>query len=122
MLIYEVNLEVDEEINYKVAGWLTEHIEKMLKIKGFQVAQWFFRLPEDEGRSDKKTLWTIQYLVEDRASLDDYLKNQAETIRSEAVQLFGDKLSANRRILQLLQVAGFPLEATQAPSVSTANQ
>jgi hypothetical protein len=111
MLIYEVNLELDEDINFKVAGWLTEHIDKMLAFKGFKVAQWFFRRPEDEGRPDtKKTLWTIQYLVEDRASLDAYLNEHAEKMRADAVNQFGDKLSANRRVLNLLSVAGLPFE------------
>jgi hypothetical protein len=57
MLLYEVNMEVSESINYKVAGWLTEHLQIMLKRKGFQALQWFFRLPQDEQRAgENKTL------------------------------------------------------------------
>ena len=111
LLIYEVNLEVDEDINFKVAGWLTEHINKMLTFKGFNMAQWFFRKPEDEGRPHiNKTLWTIQYLVEDRASLDAYLNEHAPTMREETVNKFGDKITSTRRVLQLLTVAGLPPE------------
>src|SRR5271170_1524011 len=115
MLIYEVNLEVDEDINYKVAGWLSGHIEKMLTLKGFKVANWFFRKPEDENsKVTNKILWTIQYVVEDRPSLDNYLKEHAEQIRKEVNDQFGEKIQANRRVLYLLNILGSPndLEAS----------
>jgi hypothetical protein len=109
MLIYEVNLEVDEDINYRYAGWLPEHINKMLKFKGFQAAYWFFRKPEDEGRKPTaKTLWTIQYVVQDRQCLDEYLTNHANGMRKEALDNFGTKFKAERRILNLLSAAGLP--------------
>jgi len=111
MLIYEVNLEVEEEINYKVAGWLTEHIQKVLTFKGFKVAYWFFRMAEDEDcKTTNKTLWTIQYVIEDRASLDAYLTNHAPHVRKEATDRFGDKVNATRRILNLLNIVGLPAE------------
>ncbi len=111
MLIYEVNLEVEEEINYKVAGWLTGHIEKMLTLKGFKVAYWFFRKGEDENnQTTNKTFWTIQYVVEDRASLDVYFNNNAPQMRKEASDQFGDKIIATRRILYLLNVLGMPAD------------
>ena len=106
MLLYEVNMEVSESINYKVAGWLTEHLQIMLKRKGFQALQWFFRLPQDEQREqDNKTLWTLQYLVEDRACLDEYLAHEDETIR-ELKTKFGEDVHVSRRVLNLLRVAG----------------
>jgi hypothetical protein len=111
MLIYEVNLEVEEDINYKVAGWLTETIQKILTFKGFKIAYWFFRKGEDEASNlGNKTLWTIQYIVEDRTSLDKYLNEQAPKIRTEANDRFGDKMQASRRILNLLNVVGLPEE------------
>ncbi len=116
MLIYEVNLEVAEDINYKVAGWLAGHIDKMLTFKGFKVAYWFFRKPEDENsKTTNKILWTIQYIVEDRPSLDEYLQQHAEQIRKEANEQFGDKMRAERRVLYLLNIVGSP-EALDAVS------
>ncbi len=120
MLIYEVNIEVDESINYKVAGWLTEHISKMLEYKGFKAAQWFFRLPEDEDRKpDGKTLWSIQYLVENKELLQDYLQNHAQKNHQEAIDQFGDKFSATRRVLNLLSVLGSPYDEPESASSST---
>jgi hypothetical protein len=119
MLIYEVNLEVDEDINYKVAGWLSAHIEKMLTFPGFKVAYWFFRQPEDENSTViNKILWTIQYIVEDRPSLDKYLKEHAKEIRKEAHEQFGEKMQASRRVLHLLNILGSP-EAVEASSSNT---
>src|SRR5271168_3942439 len=108
MLIYEVNLEVDEDINYKVAGWLTEYVQEAVKGKGFQALQWFFRLPGDEGRdaSEKKTLWTLQYLIDDRSSLDDYLKEQEPKIKQKLHDQYGEKVIYSRRVLNLLRLAG----------------
>ena len=111
MLIYEVNLEVDEEINYKMAAYLQEHLQKMLTFKGFRTAYWFFRRPEDEPDAHpEKTLWTIQYVVESREDLDDYLANHAEAMRGETNERFADKFKATRRILNLLGVAGLSSE------------
>lgn len=114
MLIYEVNLDVDDEVKFSFAGWLPEHIQAMLKIEGFQVAYWFFRKPEDEGMQDRtRTLWTIHYVIEERRHLDDYLSNKAEMMRKEAVERFGDKFIASRRILHLLSAAGQPFDEIQ---------
>jgi hypothetical protein len=109
MLIYEVNLEVEEEISHKVAGWLLDHIQQMLENKGFKAGYWFFRRFEDEGREpEAKTLWTIQYVIEDRADLEAYLTNKAAATRQEAVDKFGDKMVASRRVLNLLNAIGGP--------------
>ncbi|MBX9696435.1 MAG: DUF4286 family protein [Cyanobacteria bacterium] len=107
MIIYEVNLEVDDDINHKMAGWLPGHIEKLCTMKGFNGAHWYFRRPEDEGKQTGRTLWTIHYLVESRQDLDNYLNGHAESMRQEAFDKFGDKFSASRRILNLLTIAGY---------------
>lgn len=115
MLIYEVNLEVDEEINYKVAAFLQGHIEKMLSFKDFRTAYWYFRRPEDEdGSPPGKTLWTIQYVIDSREGLDDYLNNHAQRMRAETSEQFGDKINATRRILNLLGVAGLSMDSTES--------
>ncbi len=107
MIIYEVNLEVDEDIDYKMAGWLPEHIQKLLSFSGFKSAYWYFRTPEDEGLVEAgKTLWTIHYVIESRQHLDAYLNGPAEQVRAEALEKFGDKFRATRRILNLLAMAG----------------
>ncbi len=109
MLIYEVNLEVDEDINHKMAAFLQEHLQKMLDFKGFKSAYWYFRRPEDEEREPTHTLWTVQYVVDSQNDLDDYLNNHAQNMRSETDALFQGQYRATRRILHLLGVAGLKL-------------
>ena len=106
MVIYEVNLTVDEDIAASYAGWLTEHVREMVTFKGFGSAQWFFRLDDEEELpvTDKK-LWTIQYLIDNVDSLNDYLQNHAERVRRESAERFGDKFTAQRRILHLYSIA-----------------
>ncbi len=106
MLIYEVNLEVDEEINYKMAAFLQDHLQEMLEFKGFKSAYWYFRRPEDEQCRPTHTLWTIQYVVESQDDLDNYLNNHAQTMRSATDALFEGRYKATRRILHLLAAAG----------------
>ncbi|MBI5172405.1 MAG: DUF4286 family protein [Candidatus Obscuribacter sp.] len=107
MIIYEVNLEVDESIKFKYAGWLPAHIEKMMTMPGFMNAYWFFREPQFEGKDPNKTLWTIQYFLKDQESLDQYLNNQAKAMRQEALDLFGaEHFKAERRVLYPLAGAG----------------
>jgi len=111
MLIYEVNLTVDDDVAAAYAGWLSEHIQKVMTIKGFSGAQWFFRVPGEEGleNSDKKH-WTVHYMVESQEDLDNYLANHAPKIRQEATDLFGGKFTIERRVLHLLSVAVSPDE------------
>jgi hypothetical protein len=109
MLIYEVNLEVDEAVNFRCAGWLPERIQKMLEFKGFKTAYWYFRRPEDEGReSGGKTLWTIHYVVENRPSLDEYFAQHKAQLQQEMTERFGDSFACSERVLQILSVVGFP--------------
>ena len=42
MLIYEVNLTVDEDIATEYSTWLREHIREMLTIDGFEAAAWYW--------------------------------------------------------------------------------
>lgn len=111
MLIYEVNLEVEEDAKFGFAGWLPGHIDQILKLPGFRGAQWFFRNHQDEDRPPADTvLWTIQYIIDDQKHLDDYLADQAPKLRQEAIDKFGDKFKASRRVLRLLHVAGGLME------------
>lgn len=105
MLIYEVNIEVQEEAKFGFAGWLPGHIEEVLKSPGFKGAQWFFRNHEEEGREPSSSvLWTVQYIVEDRQHLDAYLRERGPSLRQEAVDRFDGKFTITRRVLHLLNV------------------
>lgn len=101
-VIYEVNLSVQPSVADKFAEWLPEHIQQILQLEGFISAEWFVRQAADEGvPATGDALWTVHYRLKDRASLDNYLKNYAAAMREEGKRAFGDKFTAQRRILSL---------------------
>lgn len=104
MLIYEVNLTVDADIATEYSTWLREHIREMLKRDGFEAAAWYTRtdgtdtLPERSAPTGPRH-WTIHYQVGSRDHLQQYLNNAAERMWQKGHDRFGDRFSAERRIL-----------------------
>jgi len=105
MLIYEVNLTVDQEVAPRYSAWLREHIREVLKVDGFEAAAWYVRsddtetIPDGNDTEDPRE-WTIHYQVRDRSALQTYFDDHAERLRQQGVDEFGDHATANRRILQ----------------------
>ena len=102
MIIYEVNLTVEPEIADGYGSWLEPHIEEILGLPGFEGGIWLSRDPEAEDPPGRK-LWTIQYFLKNRKSLDDYLQQHAPRFRKQALDRFGDKFQAKRRVLELVE-------------------
>lgn len=105
MLIYEVNLTVDEDIATEYSTWLREHIRKMLKLDGFEAAAWYVRgddvndLPEDDAPAGPRH-WTVHYQVESREHLQNYVDTEAARMRQDGQDRFGGQFSAERRVLE----------------------
>ena len=97
--IYEVNLEIDNEVEQLFRDWLRPHIEEMLSFDGFQSASWCIRNCEDENNDKDVVLWTIQYILDDRAAYTHYLETHAPRMRQEGLHLFGNSFRATRRLL-----------------------
>lgn len=105
MLLYEVNLTVDGSEAARFSSWLREHIRTMLEIDGFEAAAWYLRSddgetvpPKDEPAGPRT--WTIHYQVRGREALQAYFDQHAEEMRGQATHMFGDHVSAERRILE----------------------
>lgn len=94
-IVYEVNLEVSQEIAQPFESWLNDHILQMLKIDGFEGATLY-----NEIKEPTNCHWCVQYLVESQAKLDDYFANHAQHMRQDGIDRFGDSMKATRRILQ----------------------
>ena len=103
MLVYEVNLVVDDEIADAFGQWLEPHIEEMLTFHGFESAKWWSRIPEDEGSVAQDKLWTIQYSIKSRKDLERYFEVNASRMREDGLLNFGGRFVATRRILYLEQ-------------------
>jgi len=107
MLIYEVNLTVDEDIATEYSTWLREHVREMLTLDGFEAAAWYTRsdgvhtMPADAGdASSGPRHWTVHYQVASRDALQRYFNDEAERMRRDGQARFADHFSAERRILE----------------------
>ncbi len=130
MTIYEVNVRVLTEIADEYEIWLNDHIEEILLIDGFESAEWFV-VEEDKETKDleeavrqavrldesvpaeireaaaspvETRLYSIQYRLRDRASLDHYFNFHAERLRQEGIERFGTKFAATRRVMKLYRI------------------
>lgn len=100
MIVYEVNLEVDNAIFAAYRVWLDEHVRAMLALPGFIGAE-VFELRDAAPAALRRSL-CIQYRLADAADLDRYLRIDAPRMRADAETHFPGRFSANRRILHSL--------------------
>lgn len=96
MVIYEVNLEVDADIVVPWLAWLNGHIGEMLALPGFIDAQ-RERLLEPAS-APGRVGFIVRYRLRDQVTLDEYLQHHAASMRAGAVELFGGRFAATRRI------------------------
>jgi len=96
-VVYEVNVEVDAAAHDEYRTWLQDHIDEMLALPGFKGAKVFDVLepPASAGRVGL----SVQYLLQDRESLDGYLRDHAPRMRADGVARFGDRFVATRRVM-----------------------
>lgn len=99
MLSYEVNLRISSDIYDEYVQWLTPHIKKMLTFKGFLQAELH---EEKENNTDPNVRQlTAIYHVDTQENLQNYFSSMAQTMREDGIKRFGNKFTAQRRILKL---------------------
>jgi len=96
VIVYEVNLLVDEAVAGDYGEWLDEHIAEMLALPGFKSAEWF----EDSEAHPSGRSWSIRYRLENVAAMDRYLNEFAPAMRADGMARFGSRFSASRRVLR----------------------
>lgn len=94
-VLYEVNLEADADIAGPFDTWLRDHIADMLQFEGFRSAE----ILDDPSAPAGRIRRIVQYRLRDQAALDDYLANHAPHMRAQGIARFGDRFSAERRVL-----------------------
>ena len=97
MIIYEVNLTVDNSILQHYQEWLVAHIGEMLQYRGFKQA--FVAKEKTDEILDNTTRLCVQYTLSSEQDLEHYLTNHAADMRAAAIKKFGNKFSARRRVL-----------------------
>ena len=98
MVLYEVNLSVQNDILPEYTQWLGNHIEEILKIQGFTGAHFWKNESQEEFEC---TLLTCHYTLKTRNDLQNYLDRHAKALREDGLKRFPGKFKATRRILLL---------------------
>ena len=81
----------------------------MLHLPGFARCKVYEPGDDDQGWVRR----VCQYYLDSEAELDDYLSGPAEAMRQSAVLQFGDRFSAERRILRPTEFAGGEIHAAE---------
>ncbi|WP_299063346.1 DUF4286 family protein [uncultured Polaribacter sp.] len=100
MYIYNVTINIDESVHLEWLTWMETHILEVLNTGKFISAKLTEVLVEEEmgGRT-----YSIQYTANTKEDLDDYYKHDAEKLRGESLQKFGDKMLTFRTELRLIK-------------------
>jgi quinol monooxygenase YgiN len=96
VILYEVRIAVDRELSEAYRSWLEAHIHEILALPGFEYAE----LLREEG-SAERAVFVTHYWLRDRDALEGYLRDHAPRLRADGLQRFGDRFSAERRVLEL---------------------
>jgi hypothetical protein len=108
MVLYEVNLTVNKEIQTEYLAWMPGHLQDMLQFDGFNKANFWEELPMDPTASPTATRhFVAQFEITNYDYLQNYFKHHATRMRQEAIDKFGNKFSANRRVLKLVTFKEF---------------
>jgi hypothetical protein len=103
MVVYEVNLFIDDDIYIQFELWLKEHAREMLQFPGFINAH--ILKPENEDTENEDTenqkKLTVQYQLDNKSSLTNYFDQFAAKMRDEGLKRFKNKFSAERRIYEV---------------------
>ncbi|WP_411766373.1 DUF4286 family protein [Winogradskyella sp. A3E31] len=99
MIIYNVTVNVDDEVHDQWLVWIKEHIPQVLATGKFSDAKLTRVLVEEEMGG---VTYSIQYKAHSRKALDDYYKEDAERLRADGLKLFADKMLAFRTELEVI--------------------
>jgi len=88
-------MEADAAIEGPFDTWLRDHVADMLQLPGFRSAEILGDSSAPAGRIRR----IVQYRLQDQATLDAYLREQAPRMRAQGVAKFGQRFTADRRVL-----------------------
>ncbi|WP_299011898.1 DUF4286 family protein [uncultured Shewanella sp.] len=98
MVIYQVELKIENDIAKEYLEWLTPHMEKMMSFNGFLKVDLYEDLTDKEEGNKR---YTVIYHLASEADLQAYLSGQAQAMRDEGIKLFGGRCQASRKVCRL---------------------
>ena len=100
MYIYNVTINIDEQLHDEWLVWMQSHIEKVLATGCFLSAKMTQVLVEEEMGG---FTYSVQFTAPSRDELDEYYNTYADALRDEAHRKFGDRMLSFRTELKLVQ-------------------
>ncbi len=99
MLIYNVTVNIDEEVEEEWKNWMSKkHIPDVLATGRFTGYK-FLRLLNESPDATGST-YAIQYFVSDINEMNQYLNTEAPALQQDHKAKFGDKFVAFRTLLE----------------------
>lgn len=99
MIVYNVTLNVDEDIHNEWLLWMkNEHLPEVMqtgKFKEYHIFKVLNKQADETGRT-----YAIQYFAETMQDYDDYAVNHAPALQLKTKNKFGDKVYAFRTLLE----------------------
>lgn len=97
MIIYEVQIKINQSVLSDYKSWLESHIEEILKIEGFIKAE---LLEEMKNPNCLKVL----YYLRSQEDLDHYFKFHAPQLRNDGIKKFEGKFEITRNNYQIIDL------------------
>ncbi len=100
MYIYNVTINIDEAVHDQWLKWMRDtHIPDMLKTGKFVKAKMCRVLVEEETGG---ITYSVQYTTKDKATLEQYYKEDSERLRKDGMQRYANKFVAFRTELEVI--------------------
>lgn len=99
MIIYNVTSNIDASIHDQWLAWIKEHIAHVLATGHFTEAKLTKVLIEEQEGS---VTYSVQYRAKSRVALDNYYRYDADKLRQQTFQAFGDKVLSFRTELEVI--------------------
>ena len=100
MYIYNVTINIEDEIKEEWLTWLETHILEVLNTGKFTSAKLTQVLVEEEMGG---TTYSVQYTAKTKEAIESYYKEDAEKLRGDGLRKFGNKMVAFRTELKLIK-------------------
>ncbi len=100
MYIYNVTINIEDEVKEEWLTWLEGHILDVLNTGKFISAKLTEVLVEEEMGG---TTYSVQYTAKTKEDIQKYYQEDAARLRGDGMKKFGDKMVAFRTELRLIK-------------------
>ena len=100
MYIYNVTINIDDDVKDEWLTWMETHILDVLNTGKFVAAKLTQVLVEEEMGG---TTYSVQYTAKTKEDLQNYYKEDAKRLRGDGLRKFGNKMVAFRTELRLIK-------------------